>query len=241
MVLVKANIDAKKIDVQTTDFETCSIQCRAKGNPITIIAAYVPNGSKVKYRQLQKFFSQFKTSIIVGGDLNARHTGLNDSKCNSNGVNVYKLHNDGQLKVITAQHPTCHRSENGSFIDHFMISPDLADIVSHRAENIVRLSDHTGISIYADIELDYGQSKSIFSRKMYDKADLEAINLEINDKLDKILLPATANVPCAELELIVSTLHETFQAVIEKYVPSTTSRFDFRISKRSISLLQENR
>lgn len=130
------------------------------------------------------FFSQFNSSIIIGGDLNARHTQLGDVKCNRNGNNIYPLQFSGDFKIIHATHPTCHRSNPGSFIDHFVVSSDLEDIVSDRATNIVKLSDHTGIAIEMCLDFDTSQESTISHRKMYDLANVDAINEEIASELD---------------------------------------------------------
>lgn len=217
MIIIKKSIEAKQLAVKSDHFETCTIQCVANGRPITIVAAYVPVDSKAKYSHYNDFFSQFNSSIIVGGDLNARHTQLNDVKCNNNGINIYPLHTSGDFRVIHAKFPTCHRSVTGSFIDHFIVSADLTDVVSHQAENIVKLSDHTGIAIDTFVDFGNKQSQPIITRKLFDKANFDEINQDISTKLDELFIPSTSNLRHIDIDSIVSTLHEVFQSVIDKH------------------------
>lgn len=205
------------------------------------MAAYVPVDCKAKYPHYNDFFSQFNSSIIVGGDLNARHTQLGDVKCNNNGVNIFPLHASGDFHIIHATSPTCHRSVPGSFIDHFMVSADLADVVSCNAENIVKLSDHTGIAISTFIDFDNNQLQPVCTRKLFDQADFDGINQEISEKLDELFIPTTSNLNCNDIESIATKLHEIFQSVIDKHVPASSTNSVIRISNRSISLLKEKR
>ncbi|KAG4065638.1 hypothetical protein HA402_012628 [Bradysia odoriphaga] len=87
--------------------------------------------------------------------------------------------NSGDFQVIHAKFPTCHRAANGSFIDHFVVSSDIAEVVSSCAENIVKLSDHTGIAIQTSITFDDNRTPTNLSRKLYDFADFDAMNDEM--------------------------------------------------------------
>lgn len=241
MIIIKKNIYAKQLIAHTELFETCTVQCRINNTPVIVMATYVPNDCKAKYSDFHDFFSQFNSSIIIGGDLNARHTQLGDVKCNRNGNNIYPLQFSGDFKIIHATHPTCHRSNPGSFIDHFVVSSDLEDIVSDRATNIVKLSDHTGIAIEMCLDFDTSQESTISHRKMYDLANVDAINEEIASELDALLIPTTSNMHRADLEVLIASLHKIFKSVIDKHVPTTTSHHNIRISSRSKALLTEKR
>lgn len=76
---------------------------------------------------------------------------------------------------------------------------------------------------------------------MFDQADFYAINHEIASKLDELLIPTTSNIQRFDIESIVSSLHNIFQSVIDKYVPTTSTPFNIRISNRSKALLNEKR
>ncbi len=241
MIIIRKSIKARQLSVQSNLFETCTIQCVANGLPIIVIAAYIPVDCRAKYSHFNDFFSQFNSSVIIGGDLNARHTNLGDVKCNSNGINIYPLHASGDFQVIHAEFPTCHRSIPGSFIDHFIVSADLTEVVSCKAENIVKLSDHTGIAIETLIDFEEIQAQPMFTRKLYNQANYDEINQEISIELDKLLIPTTTNLRCDDIESIVSSLHEIFQSVIDKHVPSSSEKSSVRISNRSVSLLKEKR
>lgn len=185
MVIIRNNIRAKQLSIQSNLFETCTVQCQINNQPVIIMAAYIPTDCKAKYSDFHNFFSQFNYSIIIGGDLNSRHTQLGDSTCNRNGNNIFPLHSSGDFKIIHAEHPTCHRSTTGSFIDHFIVSSDLVDVVSDRATNIVKLSDHTGIAIETFFEFSSSHAATLPTKKMYDQADFDAINQEIASRLDE--------------------------------------------------------
>lgn len=201
MIIIKKCVEAKQLFVKSNHFETCIIQCKANGLPITLVATYFPVDCKAKYPHYNDFFSQFNSSIIVGGDFNARHTQLGDVTCNNNGVNIYPLHASGDFQIIHATSPTCHRSFSGSFIDHFMVSADLAEVVSHHADNIVKLSDHTGIAINTFIDFDNHQFQPVCTKKFFDRANFDDINQEIGEKLDELLIPTNSNLSCNNIEL----------------------------------------
>lgn len=241
MIIVKKNIEAKQLDVGSDLFETCTVQCVADGRPIIVIAAYVPIDSKAKYQHFDQFFNQFNHSVLVGGDLNARHTQLGDIKCNSNGTNIYPLHSSGDFQIIPAEYPTCHRSSPGSFIDHFIISSDLIEVVSNRAKNIVKLSDHTGIAIDTLINFDDSGSRSTTTKRLFNRANFDAINEEIGTKLDELCIPTDSSMQYNDIDAVINVVHQIFQCAIANHVPSTTTSSRIHISNRSLRLLKEKR
>lgn len=150
------------------------------------------------------------------------------------------MHSSGEFRIIHAKFPTCHRSTTGSFIDHFMITSDLDEVVSNRAENIVKSSDHTGIAIETTINF-VQQDNANVNRKLFDRANFDAINEDVSRRLDTLLIPTTSNLQQDDIESIVTALHEIFRAVIDEHVPSSSSHASIRISKQSTILLKEKR
>lgn len=78
----------------------------------------------------------------MGGVFNARNTAFGDWASN-----LLVVQNDGLFEVIPADQPTCYRSPEGTFIDHFVVSADIGRNTSDKAMGLDWISDHLPIQI----------------------------------------------------------------------------------------------
>lgn len=240
-ILVKNSINAKQVKSHSRFFESCAIKLKVSKQSVVCIAIYVPPTSNLKYFNFKNFFENFNESIICAGDFNARHTEFGDYICDERGNQLFELHQSSEFKVISAEAPTCYRSQRGSFIDHFVLSNDLTERFEKKLSNLVQFSprDHTGISIHSDLAFAIEANNPILTRRLYNKANTSAINKYIECEFEKLVIPTNTNLIGSELDAIATELKRIFQFSVDKFVPTTEVAYRYSISCASKSMLTE--
>lgn len=128
VILINNKIKYKNLRTYNDNFEAIAIDVLLNSQWITIISMYIAPLSKILTDELSNLFN-INVPIILGGDLNGRHTSFGDIANNSIGNIIYKFLNEsGNIRIG----PDTPSYKNISFIDTFIVSQfHIVHIVSY--------------------------------------------------------------------------------------------------------------
>lgn len=100
-ILLNNKIKYKNLKTFNNTFEAISIDVFLNGNGIRLISMYIPPHSNITANDLITLFN-VEIPIILGGDLNARHTNFGDISNNRIGTITYNfLQESGNIRIDT--------------------------------------------------------------------------------------------------------------------------------------------
>lgn len=159
-ILVKNSIQYTQYPLDLSSIkciETCAIQIKWRCKPLIIISVYIPPQAKVTKTDLLKFFSQFNSDYILGGDFNAHHTNWgNVSNCNKD-IAVYDaILQSNQVILNNGEQTYCpHWRSVSSAIDLTIVSSSLMNYCGWNTLTENWGSDHRPIEIQLEGNITY--------------------------------------------------------------------------------------
>lgn len=149
-------IDCELVEHKTPkhSLECCTVKIKMNNSRnVYICAIYKKTTIKIEKVDLCSIFDIDKNAeYIVGGDFNAKSPLWGGNSWCPNGREIYKwmehYKEKYKVKIMATNNPTCHRSDNGSFID-FAIASDKINFTNANNNNklptIDYFSDHSAI------------------------------------------------------------------------------------------------
>lgn len=137
-IITDNRIPTKQVQTNITEFDLTAVECKIKRRRTIIVSLYIPGTIVVETLKvgLEKLLqlTQNYESVIIGGDLNARHVSWNqacDKFNNSNGNTLYEwLNNNPNIRRVTPNNCTFR---DKSTLDHFLVD-------DRTRENITRIN-----------------------------------------------------------------------------------------------------
>lgn len=237
-ILINHKIKYESIDTtnwKLKTLETSAALIHTTNNPIFIVSAYrYHNGNvQIDTADLDKMMHAFQRSnashLIIGGDLNAKHTTWgNVSNCN-NGIILNQWVQDNaitnDLSIIHSKEPTFYRQSYSSYLDIFIVTNNIniAFPVQHPSllEILDYTSDHRAIQLMVipdnDIEIPV-------KNKMFDfqKTDWKMFNSTLDAELQEVKIPNHRNMLPTEIEDAIELFTSKIRNTINKIVPTYT-------------------
>ena len=143
LLLVNNNLPSEEVEITTTDLEAVA----AKINGTVYVSAYLPPKKIIKNSELDVIFNS-ANSVLIVGDLNAKHQNWNCQRGNQSGKILNEYMNTKAYVILATDDPT-----------HFPYNPDhipsVIDVALHKGikncyniETVNELfSDHIPIKI----------------------------------------------------------------------------------------------
>lgn len=143
-IFIRHGIPIRNVSIGTDIINFTSIEIRLNGLWHRTSSVYVTQRCNDIFKHFSDLFN-FKSSVFLGGDFNARHSSFGDVSDNFYGIQLSNCVNLFNLNLINPISPTCFHCPSGSFIDKF-ISINFPFPIAN-ISNIPSFSDHSGISI----------------------------------------------------------------------------------------------
>lgn len=192
------------------------MECKLSGTWYRFSSVYFPNGNL--NRDIIETFFLKNPNTFFGCDTNSRHPFFGDISANLYGNILFNLTNTTGLRIFNSNTPTCMKSNYGSFIDKFLSNSNISP--STIVTSIPSFSDHFGI--VCKIPLNVPDTSTNHTRlKLFNRANIPAMNSHILRKLKQLMIPHDRNVSSEECESIAINLNMIFKTAVDKYVPTT--------------------
>lgn len=134
----------------------CDIECTItkiklnESKKMVCIAAYLPKQT-LSYEHIEQLMQRFGPhNIILGADLNAKHTSWNNRRNNPNGVVLRRWADDnmGRFQVLFPNEPTFLRvGREPAILDGFSVSTNLLGNNQNTVNTLDFMSDHRAIEL----------------------------------------------------------------------------------------------
>lgn len=231
-VLIKEGIGFKPIS--TKDWNLTSIECAAvcvetDRAPIIVVAAYsTGNAGPLLTTELDTIFTLNGTpgqhSIVVGGDLNARHQSWGDNLTCGRG-NALKRWCDTNAPFVrdvrTAQ-ATFYRGNTSSFIDLFLVTDDIQVVHKVHMPGHLQIidfdSDHRAVELNITLNRNLLAEEPIFV-KNFGSTNWMQFRTAVDHKMERVECPADRNMTAAEIDAVLSNLTTGIVEAIDETVP----------------------
>lgn len=175
-------------------------------------------------------------SLILGGDLNARHENwLNRNRC-SNGIvlNNWLLNNalNQSVQLVHSKEPTFYRGTYTSHLDVFIVSDHLNIRYPATSPNQLAIldypSDHRAVIIEIVLSAPVTRATPI-TIPNFAKTDWRSFNDVIDTGISQIFVPNNQNMSTEQIDTAVSNITKLLQATIDTTVPKVTIRSSTQI------------
>lgn len=214
-ILLCEGIKFRNFKVYSNNFEASSVDVFLNGKWMRLISMYIPPRSRLSVSDFRPLFN-VEIPVILGGDLNARHVSFGDISSNQIGMILHDFLSESGIIRMGTNIPTYG---NISFIDAFLISPNLCSSDSLVSTIPNTLSDHLAIQISIKLH-----SESEFrSRELlaFNFTEVDRLNRYIETEFGDLIIPTNRSVSDEHLETISKSIENIFKNAIDKFVPRT--------------------
>ena len=167
-----------------TDNEAITILLKGSQNPISTSTIYIPRASTINI-MLRNNIKNSVDSIIITGDLDAKHTDFNCTKTDKWGITLKKAwYNAADLFIADNSKPTHRNSRKNTsdIIDYIISSSAIFNNIQNLTLNSNLSSDH--FAILFDFSTNNNKSTPLpIKVKLYHKADWDSINSSLSKQL----------------------------------------------------------
>lgn len=177
-----------------------------------IAAIYFPNNLTSNgiegFLSLVNSLHNERTSVIVGGDFNARHTKWGDSVINSNGRRIGNWFDEedfeASLSIVAPNIPTFPRG--GSFLDFFLVSSGhfSEEFEGYRCNTFATRSDHLGIKFMLDLGVFRVNLRRPTEFWSFKYTDWEKFREELERKIELIPVNVERNLTISQIDDIIT-------------------------------------
>lgn len=234
-IILRDNIRYQRIS--TSDWNLFSVECtivRLESGqcPFYVVSAYsTPSGGPLQTAELDTIFTINRSpgvhSVILGGDLNSRHTSWGDTSTCQRGrhLNRWCTLNAPFIRDHRTIGPTFHRRGMSSFLDLFLATDDIDVVYAPHLPGHLEIhdfaSDHSAVELTVSMgsELAHAVPKSIFN---YGATDWFRFRSVVNRELAEIECPATRNMSGEEIESVLADISAAINSAINMVVPKST-------------------
>lgn len=243
-ILIKQGIAHTVIPAPTSirSLETSIIEITSVNKSILIVAAYfTPNTNYSSLNtqdltELLKLKTHPNSYIVIGGDLNAKHTSWGNGTSNFSGNKLFNWLNTNcltqNIKILCSDLPSYNSLDTNSYLDIFLISDNIT--VHHDQHSYPNLKSIDFESDHQAIELKISLNFTIPRQPPKQISNFSLVNWQIlNNYLDKQLtsfdIPVDRILYKEEIDDILIKLRAIIDNTLQKYVPLTTLNYSTQI------------
>lgn len=219
-VLVRDNIYSEEILLDTGEIECTAVRIRGvNGNFTIFISMYLaPNKTfdSSYFGRIRELATE--GSIVIGGDLNARHPYWGDPYTNRSGTNLREfLLMCPDLDIQRTEGPTRINAVLSSYIDFFLTTVDITTVSGDRLRTLDYESDHRAVEIvFQTSELMDRERPVIYD---YDHIDVRKFRTVLNRKLADHVLPIDRNVSEGDIDSCIDSMNMAFVQAMDQSIP----------------------
>lgn len=243
-ILISDSFKYKTVTMSSINtFEHTAIMLNSTNNKkVLLISVYATDAVRGGFDQLCDLFNLVSPDdyIILGGDLNARHTNWSNSVNNVNGRHLNCWMNDFAdgygIKLLHSLIPSRFNNTSLSFIDLFLISNNLKilPINTFRLDAIDYLSDHRAVVL--TVELPRIILKSPTFILDYSRANWKGLSSELDRELPGLSPPIDRVVTNDEVDNYIRLLNDKVTCAINNNIPKIKMNFTSLICLNEITL-----
>lgn len=254
-VLIKSSINHTPID--TRCWGLLSLECTATiinttGRPLAVVSAYRNPSDRTNKDFAKDLTTIFNTltsggPVIVGGDFNARHTFLHDSKINDHGKILHDWFLDNflqlSIKIESSLEPTRYSPSSSSFLDLFIVSESV-DIQYHPpCGNLLEIvdfeSDHRAVVLPISL-VDRPQRSEPKRYRDYNATNWGRLRDHVETGLVNVQIESQRNMTIAEIDKAIVDVSQLVITAIEEEVPTREVRNNtiIRLPSDLVDLIQ---
>lgn len=234
-IIIHKSIKHHVVDLPVLNrLEAVAIKVSIRGRTITLISAYNPPGN-IDTNDLETILS-LPYSLVIAGDLNAKHTDWNCRVSNQSGIKLRELfyNSNNAFEILAPISPT-------HIPDQLNHEPDILDIaliknVQHNLTiNTLNAldSDHLPVLLNFNHRIEHAEPRTFLN---YQNANWEKLEKDIHDSIQPANI--TTN---EELNSTVNNLTATIQKAIRDNIPRKTIKYRNRHIPDSIKRLIRQR
>lgn len=237
-ILINHKIKYELIDTinwNLKTLETSAALIHTTINSIFIVAAYrYHNGNiKIDTADLDKIMYAFQRSnasqLIIGGDLNAKHTTWgNVFNCN-NGIILYQWVQDNaitnDISIVHTKEPTFYRQNYSSYLDIFIVTNNINIVFPAQHPSLLEILDYTSehravhLKVIPDNDIKIPAQTKFFN---FQKTDWKLFNSTLDADLQEVKVPNHRNMLPTEIEDTIELFNSKIRNTIYKIVPTYT-------------------
>lgn len=238
-ILLAAKYDHIKIDTRCwglTSLECTAIQIPTDGKPLMLIAAYrnpSDNTNRTFTDDLNKIYRAHNrtSTIIIGGDLNARHRFWNNDNNCQHGEILYDwlMQNTHQpsIKLDHSFEPTFYSGNYRSFLDIFLVSETIATIYNDGTGDKLEIEDfnssHRPVILHVETSgRPQRAPKTTFTN--YAKADWKSLKQNVEQNISQVPVFNHRNMTVAEIDTAIESVATIIQNAVKTSIPQTEIR-----------------
>lgn len=243
-ILIKNNISYTVVPRPPTiqSIESTIIKISSNNHELLIAAVYfTPNTNFPSIHthdltELIKLNTHPNSSIIIGGDLNAKHSFWGNATPNQSGEKLFRWFNVNcvtqGLKFLRSDLPTFYRTDTNSYLDIFIVSDNIT--VHHDQQSFPNLktidfeSDHRAVELKISLgfRIPRQPPKQIPN---YSAVNWTELNEHLNTKLGSLHIPTDRILRKTEIDHILESLQEMIDDTLRHHVPLTTLNYSTQI------------
>lgn len=243
-ILVRQEIKYRQLDysnLQLNTLECTAALIQTEYVHLTIVSAYRRNinptelGNDIK-KIIVASNQQSNSAVVIGGDLNARHSEWYNTHNNSAGVCLqdwFEINgHDYNVSLQFSLHPTFYRSNYSSLIDLFIVSNDLNIIYNNSLGEHLQIldyeSDHRAVEliIAPKGKLEKSEEKTTLA---YHRTDWQEFRRNLNAGLNTLNIPENKNMDAQEIDEACQSFTEHILTAVEKSVPLITLKHNSQL------------
>ena len=218
-IIVHKTIEHQKIEIPPLNrTEAVAIKLEANGHPVTLVSVYNPPRD-IDTDDLETLL-QISNSVIIAGDLNAKHRDWQCNSTNRSGTKLYDFYYNGNqnFQILAPAEPT-HIPDNANS------EPDILDIAlvkNVRSTITIKTlnnldSDHLPVLLTLRGSIKLADQRSFLQ---YHQANWERFQLDIQNNVPELDIKTED-----ELNTGVQVLTEVIQAAIEHNIPERKIKY----------------
>ncbi|KAI8116357.1 hypothetical protein CVS40_11566 [Lucilia cuprina] len=201
-VLVRDSLSCERILIDTGTIENTTVRIhRVSGGDLTVVSLYRRSQDPLLVSDLNPIFDLSNDGgVLIGGDLNARHSFWGDSVTDTSGRTLYDLLlNNPNMVIHPTEGHTRITDHSSSYIDIIMTSVDMAPILTGNGLRTLDFElDHRAVEVIFSITDCVGRIRP--TRFDFDKMDRIRFNNILSEGLTGCVLPTDTNVTVGDID-----------------------------------------
>uniref|UniRef100_A0A1A9UDG7 Endo/exonuclease/phosphatase domain-containing protein n=1 Tax=Glossina austeni TaxID=7395 RepID=A0A1A9UDG7_GLOAU len=229
-VFVRETIESERIILNLTSIEHTAVKLkRLNGETLTVAALY----QKPKEGLLSNDLDQLENlnaerEVLMGADLNAKHTAWGDTEINTKGRRLRNwIINSSNIDIISTIEPSRITSTTSSYIDFFIASTSISTVqyfVLNRTglKTLDFNSDHKAVEVISR----HNDFRNQWPKTCYDYSTMNCnkFNCTLNNLLANNPLPADRNVTSVEIDETIEHVNLAFKQAMDSSIKKVPIR-----------------
>lgn len=243
-VLIKSSFQYNRLIVNNIGINSSFIQIESSSENIRkkylIGSIYIPcnyPAQKIvsdlnKILQICGNFDGF----ILGGDLNSKYPSWGDSSENSNGKTLQKWLEDNSLDVVRVCDSTPSYPNGPSFLDHFLLSPHLIDMVipNYEISTMPTFSDHFPIKLELKLKWSGIILKNTRTFTSYKNTNWNNFRRDMDIASQQLMPPTNRNLEDNEIDSMIRDFNNTFTSIHDLHTQKLELKGEFPLLNKKV-------